>query len=225
MHVRAPAGTRIEETERYFAKVADAIRQVIPPKEVKTLIDNIGIPNSGINLSLSDGSLMSAADGEILVTLNEDHHPTPDYVRQLRKTLNDKFPDLTFFFSPPDIVTQVLNFGLPAPIDVQLVGPRGTWKRTSKSLEQLRQRIAEIPAPSMSHLQQVPLTPELQVTADRTLLSQFKLTQQDVANDLLVSLSSSGQVAPNFWLDPKTGVQYPLVGANAAVQNRLGRRA
>jgi multidrug efflux pump subunit AcrB len=210
MHVRAPAGTRIEETERYFAKVAETIRQVIPPDEVKTLIDNIGIPNSGINLSLSDGSLMSAADGEILVTLSEDHRPTPDYVRALRKELADKFPDLTFFFSPPDIVTQVLNFGLPAPIDVQLVGPRGNLEKNFKIAQQIRDRIAEIPGAVDAHLQQVPLTPELQVTADRTLLSQFKLAQQDVANDLLVSLSSSGQAAPNFWLDPKTGVQYPL---------------
>jgi len=210
LHVRAPAGTRIEETERYFAKVADVIRQVIPPNEVTTLIDNIGIPNSGINLSLSDGSLMSAADGEILVTLSDHHRPTPDYVRALRKELNDKFPDLTFFFSPPDIVTQVLNFGLPAPIDVQLVGPRGNLEQNFKIAQQIRDRIAEIPGAVDAHLQQVPLTPELQVTADRTLLSQFKLTQQDVANDLLVSLSSSGQAAPNFWLDPKTGVQYPL---------------
>ncbi len=210
MHVRAPAGTRIEETERYFAKVAEVIRRVIPPKEVKTLIDNIGIPNSGINLSLSDGSLMSAADGEILVTLSEDHRPTPDYVRALRRELSDKFPDLTFFFSPPDIVTQVLNFGLPAPIDVQLVGPRGNLEKNFKIAQQIRDRIAEIPGAVDAHLQQVPLTPELQVTADRTLLSQFKLTQEDVASDLLVSLSSSGQAAPNFWLDPKSGVQYPL---------------
>ena len=210
MHVRAPAGTRIEETERYFAKVTEAIRQVIPPSEVKTLIDNIGIPNSGINLSLSDGSLMSAADGEILVTLSEHHQPTPDYVRALRKELADKFPDLTFFFSPPDIVTQVLNFGLPAPIDVQLVGPRGNMDANYKIAQQLRDRIAEIPGAVDAHLQQVPLTPELQVTADRTLLSQFKLAQQDVASDLLVSLSSNGQAAPSFWLDHKSGVQYPL---------------
>ncbi|HEX3999208.1 MAG TPA: efflux RND transporter permease subunit [Pirellulales bacterium] len=210
MHVRAPAGTRIEETERYFARVAEVIRQVIPPKEIKTLIDNIGIPNSGINLSLSDGALMSAADGEILVTLTEGHRPTPDYVRGLRKTLTDKFPDLTFFFSPPDIVTQVLNFGLPAPIDVQLVGPRGNMMKNYEIARQLRKRVSEIPGAVDAHLQQVPLTPELQVTADRTLLNQFKLTQSDIANDLLVSLSSSGQTAPNFWLDPKTGVQYPL---------------
>jgi multidrug efflux pump subunit AcrB len=210
MHVRAPPGTRIEETERYFAKVTEAIRHVIPPEEVGTVTDNIGIPNSGINLSLSDGALMSAADGEILITLSARHRATPDYVRRLRKELNDKFPELVFFFSPPDIVTQVLNFGLPAPIDVQLVGPRGNMEANFKIARELRKRIAEIPGAVDSHLQQVPLTPELQVAADRTLLSQFKLAQQDVANDLLVSLSSSGQTAPNFWLDPKTGVQYPL---------------
>ncbi len=211
LHVRAPAGTRIEETERYFGEVTEVIRQLIPPQEVKVVIDNIGIPNSGINLSLSDGALMSAADGEILVTLSEEHGPTADYIARLRRELNDRFPRLTFFFSPPDIVTQVLNFGLPAPIDVQLVGPRGNLAQNYKLAVQIRDRIAEIPGAVDAHLQQVPYTPELQVTADRTLLSQLSLSQQDVASDLLVSLSGNGQTAPNFWLDPKNGVQYPLV--------------
>ena len=210
LHVRAPAGTRIEETERYFAKVEDAILEQIPSAKIKTLIDNIGIPNSGINLSLSDGSQMSSADGEVLLTLTEDHLPTADYVRQLRRTLNDKFPNLTFFFQPPDIVTQVLNFGLAAPIDIQLVGPRKNFEKNYKIAETIRDRLAEIPGAVDAHLQQVPYTPEFEVDADRTLLSQLGLSQQDVAGDLLVSLSSSGQAAPNFWLDPKSGVQYPL---------------
>ncbi|HEY1783973.1 MAG TPA: efflux RND transporter permease subunit, partial [Pirellulales bacterium] len=210
LHVRAPAGTRIEETERYFARVEETIRQVIPSHEIETLIDNIGIPNSGINLALSDGALMSAADGEILITLGEDHPPTPDYVRRLRKVLREQFPDLVFFFRPPDIVTQVLNFGLPAPIDVQLVGPRANYAQNYQLARRIRDRIAAIPGAVDAHLQQVPLTPELQVTADRTLLSQLGMSQREVANDLLVSLSSSGQTAPNYWLDPKTGVQYLL---------------
>jgi multidrug efflux pump subunit AcrB len=210
MHVRAPAGTRIEETERYYAKVEEAIRKLIPADEVKTMIDVIGIPNSGINLSLSDGSMMSPADGEILISLNDDHHPTADYTSKLRRELGDQFPDLTFFFSPPDIVTQVLNFGLPAAIDVQIVGPRKNQEENYKIAEQIRQRISEIPGAVDAHLQQVPYTPELQITTDRTLLSQLGLSQSTVANDVLISLSSSGQTAPNFWLDPKTGVQYPV---------------
>ncbi|HTU26129.1 MAG TPA: efflux RND transporter permease subunit [Pirellulales bacterium] len=210
LHVRAPAGTRIEETERHFGRVEEAIRRVVPEHEIATLIDNIGIPNSGINLALSDGALMSAADGEILITLAEEHRPTADYVRQLRRALNAEFPDLTFFFQPPDIVTQVLNFGLPAPIDVQLVGPRGNYAENFELAKKIRDRIAAIPGAVDAHLQQVPLTPELQVTADRTLLSQLGMSQREVAGDLLVSLSSSGQAAPNYWLDPKTGVQYLL---------------
>ena len=210
LHVRAPAGTRIEETERYFAKVEQAIAAEIPAEQVQTLIDNIGIPNSGINLSLSDGSLMSPADGEILVTLAENHTPTADYVSKLRRALTDRFPNLTFFFQPPDIVTQVLNFGLPAPIDVQLVGPRGNQAQNYKIAQQIRDRIAQIPGAVDAHLQQVPLTPEFQVNVDRTMLSQLGVSQQQVASDVLVSLSSSGTAAPNFWLDPKSGVQYPL---------------
>jgi multidrug efflux pump subunit AcrB len=210
LHVRAPAGTRIEETERYFGRVEEAIREVIPQHEIKTLIDNIGIPNSGINLALSDGALMSSADGEILITLDEEHPPTADYVRRLRGVLRERFPDLVFFFQPPDIVTQVLNFGLPAPIDVQLVGPRANFAKNFEFAKRIRDRIAEIPGAVDAHLQQVPLTPELQVTADRTLLSQMGMSQREVAGDLLVSLSSSGQAAPNYWLDPKSGVQYLL---------------
>ncbi len=184
---------------------------MIPAEEIKTVTDNIGIPNSGINLALSDGSLMSSAEGEILIALTEEHRPTPEYVAALRKDLNDRFQDLTFFFQPPDIVTQVLNFGLPAPIDVQLVGPRGNQSKNYEIAKELRDRIALIPGAVDAHMQQVPRTPELQVNVDRTLLNQMGLSQRDVANSLLVSLSSSIQTSPNFWLDPKTGVQYPLV--------------
>ncbi len=210
LHVRAPAGTRIEETGRYFARVEEAIRDVVPDDQVVTVIDNIGIPNSGINLALSDGSLMSSADGEILLTLKEGHSPTADYIKQLRDLLNDRFPELTFFFQPPDIVTQVLNFGLPAPIDIQITSLRSNNAETYALAKSVRQRVSEIPGAVDAHLQQVPRTPELLVTADRTMLSEFNLTQRDVASAVLVSLSSSGQSAPNYWLDPKTGVQYPL---------------
>jgi multidrug efflux pump subunit AcrB len=211
MHVRAPAGTRIEETERWFGRVGEVVREIIPGHELKTVIDNIGIPNSGINLALSDGSLMSASDGEMLITLHEHHAPTAQYVKTIRTELNRRFPDLVFFFQPPDIVTQVLNFGLAAPIDVQLVGPRVNYEKNYELAKQIRDRIAQIPGAVDAHLQQVVRTPELNITADRTLLSQLGMSERDISNDLLVSLSSSGQASPNYWLDPKSGVQYPLV--------------
>jgi multidrug efflux pump subunit AcrB len=211
MHVRAPAGTRIEETERYFGEIDKVVREVIPADQIAKVIDNIGIPNSGINLALSDGSMMSSADGELFVTLTEHHAPTEDYVAKLRTALQDRFPDLIFYFQPPDIVTQVLNFGLAAPIDIQLVGPRRNYDLNYAIARKLAKRIAEIPGVVDSHVQQVPKTPELLVNADRTLMSQLGLSQRDVSNDLLVSLSSSVQTAPNYWLDPKSGVQYPLV--------------
>ena len=210
LHVRAPAGTRIEETERLFAKVDAVAREIIPAHELRTIIDNIGIPNSGINLALSDGSLMSSADGEILITLEHHHSPTAHYISKLRTELNTRFPDTTFFFKPPDIVTQVLNFGLSAPIDIQIVGPRKNYEENYAIAKKVRERISLIPGVVDAHLQQVPQTPELLIEADRTLLSQLGLSQREVSNDLLVSLSSSGQAAPNYWLDPKSGVQYPL---------------
>ncbi|MGC4004741.1 MAG: efflux RND transporter permease subunit [Pirellulales bacterium] len=177
LHVRAPAGTRIEETERYFAKIDAVVREVIPADELKTIIDNIGIPNSGINLALSDGSLMSSADGELLVTLDEHHGPTAEYITRLRKELNERFPEVTFYFQPPDIVTQVLNFGLAAPIDVQIVGPCANYMQNYEIAKHLREKIAGIPGIVDAHLQQVVLTPELRVDVDRTLLSQFGLSQ------------------------------------------------
>lgn len=208
MHVRAPAGTRIEETERWFGRIANVVREIIPNHELKTIIDNIGVPNSGINLALSDGSLMSSADGEMLIALHEDHAPTAQYIAKIRTEMNQRFPDLTFYFQPPDIVTQVLNFGLAAPVDVQIVGPRGNYEKNYQLAKQIRDRMAEIPGVVDAHLQQVLRTPELTVQADRALLSQLGITERDVSNDLLISLSSSGQATPNFWLDLKSGVQY-----------------
>lgn len=210
LHIRAPAGTRIEETERYFGRVARVIREQIPAEELVTLVENFGIPNSGINLALSDGAQMSAADGEILIRLSEHHAPTAMYIDKIRRVVTEQFPDLTFFFQPPDIATQILNFGLPAPIDVQILGPRGNMLKNYEIAKQLRKQIAEIPGAVDVHVHQVPLTPELSVRSDRTLLSQLGLTQMQLASDLLVSLSSNAQAAPNYWLDPKNGVQYPL---------------
>ncbi|QDS86362.1 Multidrug resistance protein MdtC [Rosistilla ulvae] len=211
LHVRAPAGTRVEETERHFARVVDTVREVIPAEEIESIIDNMGIPNSGINLALSDGTLMSSADGEILITLGQGHAPTDVYKKNLRGELMRRFPELIFFFKPPDIITQVLNFGLSAPVDIQLVGPRRNLAANYEIAKQIRDQLQEIPGAADVRIHQVPYAPELQIETDRTLLSQLGISQRELANDVLVSLSSSKQAAPNYWLDPKKGIQYPLV--------------
>ncbi|HXK20513.1 MAG TPA: efflux RND transporter permease subunit, partial [Polyangiaceae bacterium] len=208
LHVRGVPGTRIEETERNFAAIQQTIRQVIPPSEIDAQLDNIGVPYSGINLSLSEGALISSADGQIMISLKEGHGSTPEYVRKLRRKLADTYPEATFFFLPPDISTQVLNFGLPAPIDLQVVSAPGKEQEAFQLASLLRRQVAAIPGTADVRLAQVPRVPTLRVNVDRTMASQFGLSERDVASDLLVSLSSSGQVAPSFWVDPKRGVQY-----------------
>jgi multidrug efflux pump subunit AcrB len=208
LHVRGPPGTRIEETERRMASVEDTIRRVIPAGEVRTMLDILGTPYSGLNLSLSEGALISSADGQVLIALEEHHAPTPGYVRELRKLLVATYPDTTFFFLAPDISTQVLNFGLPAPIDVQVVGAPGDDERAYLVAQQIAARVRAIPGAVDVHLAQVRVQPELRIDVDRTMASQFGLTQTDVANDVLVSLASSTQVQPNYWLDNKYSVQY-----------------
>jgi multidrug efflux pump subunit AcrB len=210
LHVRAPAGTRLEESERYFAEIQKYLRSQIPPEELSTMLDDIGIPNSGINLSLSDGSQISSADGEILIALNNKHRPTAEYMKKFRKELPAKFPGFMFYFAPSDIATQVLNFGLPAPIDVQISGPKPNTEKNQKIAEDLRRQIAAVPGAVDVHVHQVSDAPDLRVLVDRTKADQLGLSQRDVANDLLVSLSSSGQTEPNYWLDPKRGVQYMI---------------
>lgn len=211
LHVRCPPGTRVEETERRFAEVERVIREEIPREELRTLLDNMGIPVSGINLSLGDPSMISSADGEILISLDEEHHgPTAEYRRRLRKKFAETFPDMTFFFLAPDISTQVLNFGLSAPIDVQLVGPRASLEQNIAIARRIRDRIAAIPGAVDVHVHQVIGTPELRVNVDRTLAGEVGVSQRDVASDLLISLSSSGQTSPNFWLDTQKGVQYAV---------------
>ena len=207
LHVRGAPGTRLEETERNIGQISDTIRTVIPPAEIETMLDNLGIPASGINLSLSEGALISAADGQILVHLKPGHAPTPDYVRELRRVLRDAYPNTTFFFLAPDISTQVLNFGLPAPIDVQVVGAIGNEDSSYAIAQQIAKKMAAIPGAADVHLAQVPNVPSLRIDVDRTMAGLAGLTERDVASDLLVSLSSSGTVAPSYWLD-KRGVQY-----------------
>jgi multidrug efflux pump subunit AcrB len=205
LHVRTPAGTRIEETEQRFAQVEQVIRKTIPPAELDMILDNIGLPYSGLSLALSDSATIGSFDGEILVSLKQNHKPTQIYVEELRNTLKTRFPDMTFFYQPADIVTQVLNFGLPAPIDIQLVG---SDPKNLDVAREIQTRVAAIPGASDVHLQQVTAVPELFVNVDRTQAQQLGLAQRDVASDLLVSLSSSFQSAPNFWLNPKNGVSY-----------------
>ena len=210
LHVRGVPGTRIEESERRFADIEATIRTVIPKRDVATMLDNIGVPYSGINLSLSEGALISPADGQILISLNEHHAPTADYVRSLRRVLNAKYPDTTFFFLAPDISTQVLNFGLPAPIDVQVTGAFGNEDQTYEVARTIARKMKRIPGAADVHLAQVVSQPELRIDVDRTMAQQLGMSQRDVASDLLVSLSSSTQVSPSYWLDAKYGVQYPV---------------
>jgi multidrug efflux pump subunit AcrB len=207
LHVRGVPGTRIEETERKFAQLEDTIRTVIPREQTETMLDNIGIPYSGINLSLSEGALVSSADGEIFIALKEGHRPTAEYVHELRSKLSREFPEQTFFFLAPDISTQVLNFGLPAPIDVQLVGAIGNEAQTAAVAKQIAERVRKIPGAADVHLAQVLKQPEIRIDVDRTMAGELGLTERDVANDLLVSLASSAIVSPSYWLD-KRGIQY-----------------
>jgi multidrug efflux pump subunit AcrB len=210
LHVRCPPGTRIEQTERDFGAVEAEIRKLIPAEELGVVLDNMGIPNSTINLSLSDGSIMSPADGEILLALNSNHHPTDGYQTRLRDELPKKFPDLKFFFAPADIITQVLNFGLQAPIDVQITGPESNTDKDNQIANQILADVSKIPGIVDVRMQQVPDTPDLHVNVDRTLASEVGVQQKDVAGDLLVSLSSNVQTAPNYWYNYNNGIEYSI---------------
>ncbi len=217
LHVRAPAGTRIEETEQVFADVEAAIRRLIPRDEVQLVLDNIGQPQP-INLAFTDSVTIGPSDGEILVGLNPDRHqPTARWMKTLRETLPREFPGVTFFFQPPDIVSQILNFGLPAPIDVQVIGYN--QKATHEIALGVAARMARIPGAVDVHLHQVVNTPSLLVNVDRSRAAELGLTQRDVANNVLVSLSSSAVVSPNYWSDPRTGINYPVVVQTP--QNRI----
>ena len=207
LHVRAPAGTRLEATEERFYRVGRAIREVIPPNEIDNVLDNIGLPVSGINLAFSDNATIGEADGEILVALTPKHKPTAQYMHILREKLHRDFPDMEFFFAASDIVSQILNFGIPAPIDIQVTG------RDPKDYEianQIKQRVAQIPGAADVHVHQVVHGPDLRVNVDRTRAQQIGLSQNDVARTMLISLSSSGQASPNFWLNFQNGVNYQV---------------
>src|SRR5262245_50931685 len=208
LHVRAPAATRIEATEAIFQAVEDKIREVIPEHERELIVDNIGLPARAYNLAFTDGSTIGVDDGVVLVALKEGHAPTAHYVRKLRQVLPAAFPDVIFYFQAADIVTQILNFGLPAQIDVRTVGyDRATNLRVAK---ELRRRIAAIPGIADAHLQQEVDGPAFFANIDRARAAQFGLKASDIANNINVSLSSSEQVTPNFWTDPTNGIPYYL---------------
>lgn len=208
LHVTAPPGTRIEETERWFSRVEDRIRTIVPEEDRASILDFIGIP-SGYNLSLTDSANVSSADGEILVTLAPDRaRSTAEIVRELREVLPREFPELSFYFQPADIVTQILDFGLPSPIDVQVSGAqRDVTLATARALEaELRGEPGVVDV----HLHQVVSAPRLHVDVDRLRASEVGLTERDVAANLLLYVSSSTQVSPTFWTDPKSGFAYPV---------------
>ena len=207
MHVNAPAGTRLEETEVIFTKVQNAIREILPPGDILLSMDNIGQPQP-VNMAFVDTPSLSSADGEILISFKQERSKgTAEYVEMLRAELPKRFPDVTFFFQPADIVNQILNFGLPSPVDVQIAGYSPKLYGIAREIEQ---KLKAIPGAVDVHLHQVLNAPALAVNVDRSRAAELGLTQRDVANNLLVALSSSSIVNFNLWPDPKTGVTYPI---------------
>jgi multidrug efflux pump subunit AcrB len=207
LHLRAKTGTRIEETARVTGEAENVIRRLIPASELGGILDNIGLPTSGINLSYSNSETVGNFDAEILVSLQAKHHPTADYIQKLREELPKDFPATEFFFEPADIVTQILNFGLPAPIDIQIIGDDMAHNRSLAA--GMAEQIRSVPGAVDVHLHQLLNQPRLDFAVDRVRTQQVGLSERDVASNVLVSLSSSFQTAPNFWLSPN-GVSYPI---------------
>lgn len=209
LHVRAPAGTKLEDTQALFGRVEHTIRDIVGNDQIDVMLDNIGLPYSGMNIALSDTATVGTMDGEVLVSLKEKHTPTAAHVAALRRELPKRFPGCQFFFQPADIVNQVLNFGQPAPIDIRVSGPHRDldWDAANKLLHDLK----SVPGIADAHIFQVPDAPAMNIDVDRTLAQNMGLAQKDVANSVLVTLSSSAMMAPNFWLSPQNNVSYPLV--------------
>jgi multidrug efflux pump subunit AcrB len=206
LHVRARSGTRIEETAKLVDEIEAAIRHEIPDEEFQGMLDNIGVPASSINLTYSDSGLLGTGDADILVSLKPEHHPTAGYLKQLRFRLAREFPGLTFYFLPADIVSQSINFGLPAPFDVQIVGRDQVKNREIGG--RLAEAIRHVPGAVDVRVQQPADLPKLEFAIDRSKASEMGLAERDVANSVLLSLSGSGQVQPSYWIDPRTGIQY-----------------
>ena len=206
LHVRAPARTRVERTEQIFQAIEDNIRKEIPAADLHLILDNIGLPARTYNLAFTDGSTIGVNDGVIQIELAEGHAPTADIIKKLRAELAHAFPDVLFYFQPADLVTQVLNFGVPTQIDVQLQGQDREGNKETAAL--LQQKLANVPGLVDVHVQQELNAPEMMYTIDRTRAQELGLNMQEVANNLNISLSSSEQVSPNFWTDPQTGIPY-----------------
>ncbi len=210
LHMRGRAGLRVEETARLCAQVEQFLHQDFPKGEIANVLDNIGLPNSSINLSYGNSGVIGTNDAEILVGLNQEHHrPTADYVRHLRQELPRRFPGVEFFFQPADIVTQILNFGLPAPIDIQVMG--ADMQRNYEIAQQIANKLRRVPGAADVHVQQMLGLPTLHLDMDRNLVTQVGMNPRDVAQSVLVSLSGSFQTTPSFWLNPKNGVTYQVV--------------
>jgi multidrug efflux pump subunit AcrB len=209
MHVRLQVGTRVEDSANVFGQIQNAIRAVIPPAELGTLVDNVGMPVSGINLSYNNSGTIGSQDGDIQISLNPVHGPTAEYVRRLREELPVRFPGCTFSFLPADIVSQILNFGAPAPIDLQVRGPDLPADFTYA--DELLRRVRLVPGVVDARIQQSERNPGFNVDVDRARAQYVGLTERDVTNSLLVMLAGSSQVAPTFWLNPTNGVQYSIV--------------
>ncbi|WAS96920.1 efflux RND transporter permease subunit [Nannocystis punicea] len=208
LHVTAPPGTRIEETERWFSRVEDRIRELVPADQRESILDFIGMP-SGYTLAITDSSNVGSSDGEILLTLAHDRElATADIVRALREQLPREFPELSFYFQPADIVTQILNFGLPSPIDVQVSGAQRD--ATLKAARSLEAELRAVPGVVDVHLHQIVAAPRLHVEVDRQRAHEAGLSERDVAANLLLMVSSSTQVSPTFWTDPKSSFAYPV---------------
>jgi multidrug efflux pump subunit AcrB len=209
MHVRTQVGTRVEETANQFADVQKAIRKIIPPGEIETLADNIGMPISGINMTYNNTGVIGSQDGDIQIKLKEGHRPTIEYVQALREQLPGAFPGMTFAFLPADIVSQILNFGAPAPIDLQVRG--ADLAANFAYANKLLSRVRRIPGIADARIQQSPNNPSLNIDVDRTRAQYVGLTERDVTNSLVVNLAGSAQVAPTYYLNPDNGVSYSIV--------------
>src|SRR5580693_2423809 len=209
LHVRAPPGTRLERTQQYFADVEGEIRRLIGNDQINVMLDNIGLPYSGINIALSDSATVGPMDGEILISLKKKHTPTAAHIADLRRELPKRFPDLVFFFQPADIVNQVLNFGQPSPIDIRISGPKSF--DTYALAQKIARELNAIPGVVDSHVFQVPDAPALSIDVDRTLAQQVGVSEDQIAKNVLVTANSSAQTVPNFWIDPRNSVSYPLV--------------
>ena len=209
LHVRTQIGTRVEETAESFAEVQKVIRSIVPPAEIETMADNIGMPVSGINMTYNNTGVIGPQDGDIQLKLREGHRPTADYIRALREQLPRAFPGMTFAFLPADIVSQILNFGAPAPVDVQVRG--ADLDANFAYANKLLNRIRRIPGIADARIQQAPNNPTFNIDVDRTRAQYVGLTERDVTNSLTVNLAGSGQVAPTYWLDPVNGVSYSIV--------------